>query len=308
MVCRFRSLLVIVVFVLMPLCLSVDAKIWQGTLLVKVTDRDNHTIFTTYGRVLDDKGLVITDIKAIQKWLDDVSNNLMIVDRLEKVFVIDRLISTHTKGQFAIFSIETKGAVLTEKTAPMDFGPYSDVVNRSIAIFKKVKTQLPPQKKEESSASPPPALEIPKLSPSPKEQGRMLFLTKRYQEAEALYLKVLEANSNDIEALRDLALISTFMGRFEDAQKYYQRIITVRESVDILKKLSNIYIILGQYNKADKYLQRAILLSPFDAEIQYNMAILTMLLGDKEQAFNQYIRLNNLDREKAEEIFDILYR
>lgn len=317
MVCQYKFISACVIFFLFIFLFgSANAKKVETryvTVSIHVVDKNNIKIYSTKGEVIDNRGLIITDINAIQKWLDNISNNLIVVDKFGKSYNIERLISTHPKEKVAIFSIETKGVFLSEKTVHKHSHKHRHLINTATERFNRLKAKKHIQQEEnilklDTTILPKTQYTETYSITQYKEQGRLLILHKKYQEAEDIYLKVLSLNNTDLESLRSLALINTFLGRLQNGIEYYNRLLRLEESADTLKKLSNIYMILGQYNLAHKYLKMALSFSSFDAQTHYNLALLNILLGDKENAHNQYIKLKRLDKDKAEEIFDILYR
>ncbi|MCX8027499.1 MAG: hypothetical protein N3A62_06570 [Thermodesulfovibrionales bacterium] len=283
-----------------------------GSIKIYVVDKDKKTIYSTKGQVVDKTGIILTDIKSIQRWLDDISNNLIAIDTSGRVFNIHRLIATHSKGRFAIISLDTNGALLYEKKISQDYIKYTDFIGKAITTFKKKSSYIQPeiQPKQDTPPLKPMEIQPPSIYTFEhyKQQGYLLLSERRYKEAEDMYLKALSIRGLDVGVLKSLALINTLLGRFEDAVRYYKMIARYEDSSEILKKISNLYILLEQYTMAERCIKKALSLNHFDAQLHYTLAILKMLSGDKEQAYKQYITLNKLNKDKAEEVFDILFR
>jgi len=72
--------------------------------------------------------------------------------------------------------------------------------------------------------------------------------------------------------------------------------------------LSAAYAKLGSYQEAWESFKKAIRIKPAFAEAHYNLGLTYLQLGDKCCALEEYKILKQLDRNKADELFNQIYK
>ena len=162
--------------------------------------------------------------------------------------------------------------------------------------------------------TPPPAIlpKAPEVKPPDiehyKEVGKGMLQSKRFTDAEVHFKKALEIDPKDRDALLALALIYTNTGRFEEAESIYRHYYAATGEKQVLKRLGTIYVLLQKYDSALSTLIDFLKSNPNDTATLYTLALTYMLVGNHDEAFNQYLRLKKVDKKRAEELFEILYR
>ena len=74
------------------------------------------------------------------------------------------------------------------------------------------------------------------------------------------------------------------------------------------RKLGLMYETQKNYKKAAEYLKKASELNEMDSESIYRLGILLLNLNRKTDALNQYKKLKELNPEKAETLFEKIYK
>jgi tetratricopeptide (TPR) repeat protein len=68
------------------------------------------------------------------------------------------------------------------------------------------------------------------------------------------------------------------------------------------------YSELGMYGDAIESFKQAIRIKPDDAKAHYNLGLVYLILNDRGSALEQYKILKDIDREMANELFNLIYR
>lgn len=98
-------------------------------------------------------------------------------------------------------------------------------------------------------------------------------------------------------------------GKYLDAIEIYERLSEQNPTSEIYNRLGVLYIITNNYSKAIDALEKARNIDPQDAETYFNLGLSYYLKGNKEfEVFEYYLILKRLNSEKAEELFEFVYR
>ena len=116
------------------------------------------------------------------------------------------------------------------------------------------------------------------------ESARFCAELKKYKLAEFFAKKALEKDPLNAPALRILAGIKVVEGEFEEAEKLYQKAISVSKDRENFILLANLYINERKLKDAEKVLKKALYLYPDDYLVNYFLAQLRYLQGKKERA------------------------
>ncbi len=127
-------------------------------------------------------------------------------------------------------------------------------------------------------------------------QARESFKKRNYIEAFTLYKKVLEIESNNIEAHQSLADIYFDSEKYEDAAIEYEKVVKLdKTKIDAMFNLGSCYGQLGKYEQAISWYKKSIPLhQPKEAQIS--------LRGDLAEV---YLRSGKIDKA-SEEIKEVL--
>ncbi len=115
--------------------------------------------------------------------------------------------------------------------------------------------------------------------PTPEDMKRMA------EKQVAPMLAALEKNPNDIDNLAKVAHFYYVAGQYEDSAKYYDKLATIKPTVEVLNRLSGAYYKSGSGDKAIEAENRALKIDPKSADALYNLGVLKwQVQGDTKGA------------------------
>ena len=118
------------------------------------------------------------------------------------------------------------------------------------------------------------------------QQALHLHQTERYQEALNCYQK-LSKNTVNIDLLFNMGLVNTRLQKWDDAEKCYQSILTLKPFHSNAKNnLALLYQKLGFLFRAEKLLRELLSDDPWNLDISNNLAGILLGQGRPEQACN----------------------
>ena len=129
-----------------------------------------------------------------------------------------------------------------------------------------------------------------------------LFLSKKYDEAKAIYQKIIKLDSLNYEAYARLGNLFYDLDRFEIAEEMYQKALKLNQtSESALNGLGNIRYQNSNFDEAINYYLKAYknadALESSSAIIVDNLANVYDLVGEKWKAVQYYDELSNLSLE-----------
>lgn len=290
---------------------------------IVINDKNGNEIASGSGFIVDSNGIVATNCKIISKWLEDVEYALIVRTEGKGSYPINKLISYNRRHDIALFEIQAEG--LTAAQLPPTYRS-SDYIKRQIALHKKlVKKELPQKPLIET---PKPLIELqrpeipveirrpPKKSEVEKDNAEEYFMkglkyerSSQYVDAAEAYKKALKIKPDYIDAYVNLGAVYYKLGKYSDAADAYKHAIKIKPDFQALyNKLGTIYIITGKYSAAINTLEQALGIDSRNPDTHFNLGIAYYLNGDKDAAYEEYIILNRIDRRRAEDLFDLLYR
>jgi len=90
-------------------------------------------------------------------------------------------------------------------------------------------------------------------------------------------------------------------------EAYKQAIYIDPDNACAYRNLGDAYVNLGNYTKAIEAYKQAIHINPNNASIHYDLGIAYLLIKDRNSALNEYKILKELDIDKANKLFDLIY-
>ncbi len=131
------------------------------------------------------------------------------------------------------------------------------------------------------------------------EEARRLEQTGRLDEAEAIYLRLLEAHPRDVTALNLAGLLCHRRGRHSESEALIVRALELNPSdAQALGNLGAVQIALGARPAAIASFRRAVALTPADAGAWSNLALVLLDDGDASGAVDAYRRVMALDPKR----------
>jgi Flp pilus assembly protein TadD len=130
----------------------------------------------------------------------------------------------------------------------------------------------------------------------------------RYEEAITAYKQAILIKPNAITYLF-LGMAHDKLGHYAEAIEAFKRSVQINPNdASTYRCLGAAYGQLGLYEKALEASKQAIRVKPNDAGAHYNLGMAYLSLGDKGSALDEYEILKSLDAEKANKLFNLIYK
>jgi tetratricopeptide (TPR) repeat protein len=296
----------------------------KAVVAVYITDKNGSEVASGKGFVVDSDGIIATNCRLISKWLEDVEYSIIVETENSALYPIDKLIAYSRRQDIALFKINAKG--LTAVKLPSDYNS-SKYIQRHIAIYKKsspdlskISSPLPIAKQTEKSAlisfaplKPHGPAKLPEKIKIESAEEHFIFGLKyegenKYADAAEAYKRAIKLKPDYFDAHMSLGLVYYRLGKYSDAIDAYKQALNIKPDFMLYNKLGAIYIITGKYSMAIDAFEQAAVINSKNPETYFNLGISYFLNGDKDTAYEKYIILNKLDKERAENLFEFLYR
>jgi tetratricopeptide (TPR) repeat protein len=131
----------------------------------------------------------------------------------------------------------------------------------------------------------------------------------RYTEAIDAYKLAIRFKPDDAEAHNNLGIAYRDLGRYTEAIDAYK--LAIRFKPDLAEPHNNLgmtYDRLGHYTEAIDAYKLAIHFRPDYADAHFGLGTSYLRMGDKGSALDQYKILKNLNRNMANELFNLIYK
>ena len=140
-----------------------------------------------------------------------------------------------------------------------------------------------------------------------KEKTKILNLFKQKKFAEVIKIgsKLNNLNPNDAQLLYLLGLTSINTQNFIQAEKYFIKLISIKENAEIYYTLANIQKKLKNYNGAIISYENALKINPNFSEAYNNLANTKKLIGERAEAIKYYKKAINLKENNIEALFSL---
>ncbi|MDI6800431.1 MAG: tetratricopeptide repeat protein [Thermodesulfovibrionales bacterium] len=298
---------------------------------VHINDKDGLEIASDKGVVVDESGIIATECRLVKKWLEDVQNVLVVRTDYNSLHHLDRLISYNAVLDIALLKIDVNG-LSTTRLKEHGGNAVVRYILKQVEIYRRSVKPQPkkdiPEKPADKAASISKPVESSDTSavslgqdkPEKTEKqiaesageyfkrGQSNEGTKKYAYAIESYKQAVKLKPDYFEAYVNLGLVYYRLAKYHEAIEVLGEALKIKLDISIQSKIGTIYIILGEYQKAVGSFKDAINSHPQNAELRFNIGIAYLLAGDRNAAYEEYIILNKLDKEKAESLFDLLYR
>ncbi len=184
---------------------------------------------------------------------------------------------------------------------------YSEAYNKALYFIEK---------EEYNKAFP--YLEIASKTDILSLKARAYFAIGYCYENLEFYVKAIDAyeqairldpnNPNNNSAYYSLGRDYALLGLYKDATEAFKQAIRIDpEYVDAYNLLGVTYVQLDLYKDAIETYKQAIRIDPNDADSHIGLGFSYFLIGDKSSALDEYKILKELDIDKANELFDLIY-
>ncbi len=254
-------------------------------------DKKAKMLFSGKG-LIDSKGVVSTNCSTVLKWLKEVENKIIIKTNDGKTSQIGKILSCNIKKDNASF--------LLEPLSPEE----KLFLTNEIITFYPDKTHSPEVEKRNVD------LETDNIQDL-FERGLNHQKLKDYNKAIAFYKKALLIKPDHAESHINLGNIYFIIGRYNEALESYNNALGYSSEDNIyslLSKIGTTYLILENYEKAIDTYKQIISLRSDSPNARFSLGLIYFINGNKEEAFNEYVNLQKIDDQLAENLFDLLYR
>ena len=131
----------------------------------------------------------------------------------------------------------------------------------------------------------------------------------RYQEAVEAYKQAIRIKPDFAMAHYSLGVAYRNLGRYQDEIEPYKQAIRIKPNdVEAHCNLGVSYCRLGRYQDAIEAVKQAIRINPDFAEAHFNLGATYLIIGDKGSALDEYKILKTLDTERANKLFNFIYK
>ncbi len=140
-----------------------------------------------------------------------------------------------------------------------------------------------------------------------KEKKKILnlFKQKRFKEVIDIGSKLYNLNPNDAQLIYLLGLTSINTQSFNEAEKYFAKLISIKESAELYYTYGNIQKKLKKFNDAIISFKNAIKFKPNFSEAYNNLGNTRKLIGQRNEAIKNYKKAISLKENNIEALFSL---
>jgi Flp pilus assembly protein TadD len=137
----------------------------------------------------------------------------------------------------------------------------------------------------------------------------LYFIDNKEYDKAVPYVKILiEMNPLDAGKYCALGMCYEKIGSYKDAIEAFKQAIHIDPNdADAQFYLGHSYSLFGLYKDAIEAFKQAIRIDPDYVKAHFNLGLSYLIIEDKSSALNEYKILKNLDIDKANELFDLIY-
>ncbi len=127
-------------------------------------------------------------------------------------------------------------------------------------------------------------------------EGSQRLQASQFQQAEQIYEQILEQDSTNIEAYKNLGIALVKQGKLEEASACCQKALTLEPNdVNLYYQVGLVLHKQGKLEEAIAYYQKCLTLNPNQATAYYNLGSVFQVQGNLEEALTCYQRALTLE-------------
>jgi len=131
----------------------------------------------------------------------------------------------------------------------------------------------------------------------------------RHDEAIEAYKQAIRIEPDDAKAHYGLGVAYDSLGRYDEAIEAFKQAIRIKpDYAEAHCGLGCAYGLLGRYREEIEACKQAIRIKPDYADAHCNLGVAYLILGDKGSALDEYKILKDLDKNLANELFNLIYK
>ena len=141
------------------------------------------------------------------------------------------------------------------------------------------------------------------------DKGLKELWQENWSAALTYFQKATEKNPDNAGAWVMVGYCYGRLGRWQEAIESYKQAIRIKpDFAEAHFGLGRAYIRLGRYEDAIESFKQAIRIEPDNADAHYEIGVAYLITGDKGSALEEYKILKTLDVDKANELFNMIYK
>jgi tetratricopeptide (TPR) repeat protein len=131
----------------------------------------------------------------------------------------------------------------------------------------------------------------------------------RHTEAVEAFKQAIRLKPNYVEAHNDLGVVYSKLERLTEAIEAYKQAIFIQPDLAVpYCNMGRTYQDLKRYREAIDAYKQAIRIQPDFMDAHYNLGVAYLNIRDKSSALDQYKILKDLDKDSANELFNLIYK
>ena len=138
-----------------------------------------------------------------------------------------------------------------------------------------------------------------------KEKVLNLFKEKKFKDVIKFGIDIINDKPKDSQLIYILGLASINLQNFEDAEKYFQILLSTKKIPEIYYIFGNIQKKLKKYENAISSFENAISLNPNFSEAYNNLGNTKKLINKRDEAVKLYKKAISLKQENIEALFNL---
>lgn len=117
------------------------------------------------------------------------------------------------------------------------------------------------------------------------KEGEVLFANGKLEEAEKCFVRHLEKNSRDVEALNNLGVIYYTKGNVQEAKDYFWEALAIKaDDMDALLNLADLYESSKQWKEAAAQLEKCTAIDNLNFDLFNRLGMVYLEIGDIDRA------------------------
>ncbi|MCE5312348.1 MAG: tetratricopeptide repeat protein [Nitrospiraceae bacterium] len=129
----------------------------------------------------------------------------------------------------------------------------------------------------------------------------------KYADAVDAYKKAVRIKHDFLKAHINLGMLLFSMGSYSESADAFRTALRFNPNSGYLNnRLGTALLAAGRYAAANEAFRHAVKLNPADTEAHFNLGVAQFIIGNRQDAWVQYVILKELDTEKAKKLLNLI--